>query len=258
MNRHKVSAKLPTGLSAPTAWLGALGLSCLSLACARTSEERLMAITRLLDEARSFQAETYAPRAFARAESLLAEARGELASHRERSWFRGGRGRIRQLLEESEAAASLARAEAAAAVVRARRDAGLSVRDARAALDQASEAYWRSPRGKDTRDDLLRMRADLDVLLTELTEAEQALERGDFLAADQLANAVENRAKSVTLTIRRASTYRVDEVSELSSEAPSQPPDRAAGGRPAREPSSPPGEVSWLTSRADLPRRRAG
>ena len=68
-------ARLPTGLSVSTAWLGALGLSCLSLGCARTADERVLAISRLLEEARSFQAEQYAPEAFQRAEDLLSRTR---------------------------------------------------------------------------------------------------------------------------------------------------------------------------------------
>ena len=261
------------GLSAPTAWLGALGLSCLSLACARTSEERLSAITRLVEEARSFQAAVYAPEAFARAEDLLNEARSELAAQSERSWFRSSRRRSRQLLQESEAAASLVRAEAAAAVVRARRDAGLAVTGAHAALDRASEAYWRSPRGKDTRVDLLRMRSDLDLLLGDLTKAELALEEGDFLSANRLADEVEDRAQTVAVTIHQATAYRVDEPRIDHSSAGSPPavnpteerselgaPTAGLGAQspPSRGPALPHREVSWPLSAAAQGNRRAG
>ncbi|MEM7350976.1 MAG: hypothetical protein AAF657_09240 [Acidobacteriota bacterium] len=208
MNRLAI-ARLPGGLSAPTAWLGALGLSCLSLACARTSEERVAAIGRLLEEARTFDAEDYAPQAFAKAEGLLAEARAELEVQRSKPWFRSSPRRSRELLEESEAAASLARAEAAAGVVRARREASQAVIAAHSALDRASEAYWRSPRGKDARVDLLRMRSDLDALLGDLTEAELALEHGDFLQAGRLAAAVRQRADTVGRTIHRATASRI-------------------------------------------------
>ena len=209
MHRQTV-AGLPSGLSAPTAWLGALGLSCLSLACAKTSEERVVAITRLLDEARSFHAEDYAPEALAQAEKLLAQARAELAAQQSKPWFLSSPRRSRELLHESEAAASLVRAEAAAGVVRARREAGRALTAAHAALDRASEAYWRSPRGKDARIDLLRMRSDLDHLLGDLTEAELALEQGDFLQAERLAAEVTDRAEVVGRTISRATAFRVD------------------------------------------------
>lgn len=201
-------SRAPAGLSGSTAWLGAVGLSCLSLACARTSEERTLAIARLLDEARSFQAEQYAPEAFARAERLLSRTRAELDAQRDKPWF-ASRRRTRQLLSESEAAAALVRAEAAAAVVRARQQATREVVVAHAAFDQASEAYWRSPRGKDTRADVERMRADLDALLRRLNEAEVALESGEFLLAGRLAGEVSQRAGAVAATIDRATAYRI-------------------------------------------------
>ncbi len=206
---------LPKGLSAPTAWLGALGLSCLSLACARTSEERVLAIARLLDEARSYHAEQYVPDAFARAEELLARTRAEQEAQRGRPWFLGTHRRARQLLMKAETAASMVRAEAAAAVVRARSDASQAVTGAHEALDRASEAYWRSPRGKDTWIEILKMRSDLDALLESLTEAELALEKGEFLLSLQLASEVRSEAGKVATAINRATAYRIDDPARV-------------------------------------------
>ena len=208
MLREHSATKFPRGLSVPTTWLGALGLSCLSLACSRTPDERLAAIARLLEEARAFQAEEYAPEEYARASTLLSEVYRELAARRDKPWFLNSRRRLRVLLEDSEVAASLVRAEAAAAAVQARQDAARLVAGAHAAFDQASEAYWRAPRGKDTRVEVLRMRTDLDALLGQLTEAELALERGDFLLAGRRAAAVKRRARAVAATIDLAAAFR--------------------------------------------------
>ncbi len=233
--------RLPTGLSVPASWLGAFGLSCLSLACTQTSDERVVAITRLLDEARSFQADEYAPEAFARAEELLSRARLELAAQKDKPWFLSRQRRTRQLLHESELAASLLRAEAAAAVVRARHDAARNVSGAHAALDRASEAYWRAPRGQDTRADVLRMRADLDALLGDLTEAELALEHGEFLFAGRRAADVEIRARAVARTIDRATAFRInpgvlDPPSRVIAPPPAAASERLAGAvRPGRQ-----------------------
>jgi hypothetical protein len=223
--REHSAMRFPRGLSVPTTWLGALGLSCLSLACSRTPDERLAVIARLLEEARSFQAEEYAPEEYARASALLSEVYQELAARRDKPWFLNRRRRLRALLEESEVAASLVRAEAAVAVVQARHDAARQISAAHAALDQASEAYWRAPRGKDTRAEVLRMRNDLDALLGELTEAELALERGDFLLAGRCAAAVERRAQAVAETIDRAAAFRPSGVS------PRPPAAARPGGR---------------------------
>lgn len=256
-NARRAPSRVPAGLSASTAWLGALGLSCLSLACARTSEERATAITRLLDEARSFQAERYAPEAFARAEDLLSRARCELAVQRDKPWFLNRRRKARRLLRESEAAASLVRAEATAAIVRARQEATRELIVARAALDQASEAYWRSPRGKDTRSDLERMRSDLDALLRSLNEAEVALEQGDFLISGRLAADVATRAGRVAKTIDRATAYRMGALGPRPVSAPQpratpgafDPPSTAPVARLPR-PSPPPPEAALAGRRA--------
>ncbi len=230
------------GLSVSTSWLGALGISCLSLACTRTPDERVAAIARLLDEARSFQAEEYVPEAFVRAEGLLSETRSELAARRDRPWFLSGQRRTRELLHESEIAASLLRAEVAAAVVRARHDAARRVSGAHTALDRASEAYWRTPRGRDTRADVLRMRSDLDGLLADLTEAELALERGEFLFASRRAAEVEKRAQATAKTIDRAiATFNLD-----------------VSGPPARVPAPPPGAANGRSAAAARPGRQAG
>ncbi len=250
---NRSPSKLPGGLSGPTAWLGALGLSCLSLACARTSNERLVAIAQLLDEARSFQAEQYAPEAFARAEDLLSRTRAELAAQGDRPWFLSSRRRVRELLQQSEAAASLARAEATAAVIRARQKAARELIAAHAALDLASEAYWRSPRGKDTRADLTRMRSDLDTLLRHLNEAELALEHGDFQVACRLATNVETRANAVAETIDRATAYRVGELS-----LPAVGISPGAFDPPSRAPVVPLHPANRLPPEAALAGRRAG
>ncbi|MCP3960014.1 MAG: hypothetical protein GY719_19390 [bacterium] len=234
--------RLPTGLSVSTAWLGALGLSCLSLGCARTADERVLAISRLLEEARSFQAEQYSPEAFQRAEDLLSRTRLEIETQKTRPWYMSTDRRARELLQASEAAASLVRAEAAAAAVRARKDAVQAMGEAHLAVDRASEAYWRSPRGKDTHSDLRRMRSDLDSLTSDLTEAEVALEQGDFLIAGRLATAVQDRATTVARTIDRAMAYRLgelaaDEVSPGVPESPARAPASLLGvaSRPGAE-----------------------
>lgn len=243
MLEQHTAMRLPRGLSAPTTWLGALGLSCLSLACTRSPDERVAAIARLLDEARSFRAQEYVPEAFVRAEGLLSEARSELAAQQDKPWFLSNRRRSRELIQESEVAASLVRAEAAVAVVRARHDAARNVSSAHAALDQASEAYWRAPRGKDTRADVLRMRSDLDALLGELTEAELALEQGEFRFASQQAAEVEQKARTVARIIDRASAFRA---------SPS------ALDPPSRGPTEPLRSASAPSAATARPGRRAG
>ncbi len=241
------------GLSVPTTWLGALGLSCLSLACSRTPEERVAAIGRLLEEARSFRAEEYVPEAFVRAEDLLSETRSELAVQRDKPWFLSSQRRTRELLRESEVVASLLRAEVAAAVVRARHNAARRISGAHAALDQASEAYWRAPRGKDTRADVLRMRSDLDALLRDLTEAELALEAGEFLFAGRRAADVEQRARKVARTIDRAIV-----VLESAPAARQDPMTPTALDPLIRAPAPPPPAASGRSEAAARPGRRAG
>ncbi len=254
LTRHP-AMRLPMGLSVPTTWLGALGLSCLSLACTRTPDERVAAITRLLDEAGSFRAEEYAPEAFTRARSLLSETREELAAQQHRPWSLSSRRRARELLQESEVAASLLRAEVAAAVVRARHDATRRVGGAHAALDEASEAYWRAPRGGDTRADVLRMRADLDALLGDLTEAELALESGEFLFASHRAAEVEQRARRVAKTIDRANAT-VGPDAAVGPLPPEITPD--ALDPPARGPAPPPRAANGRSGVTAQPDRRAG
>ena len=251
--KRSMVASLPTGLSVPTAWLGALGLSCLSLACARTIDERMVAVSRLLDEARSFQAEQYAPEAFQRAEDLLLQARSELESQQAKPWFLSTERRARELLQASEAAASLVRAEAAAAAVRARKETVRAMSGAHLALDRASEAYWRTPRGEDTRIDLRQMRADLDTLVGDLTEAEVALEQGEFLLAGRMAAEVESRASSVAALIERATAYRLAEPAGGASSL-----NRGAPDSPARAPGPPLPGASRPASKTARYGRRAG
>lgn len=257
--------KFPRGLSVPTTWLGALGLSCLSLACTRTPDERMTAIARLLEEARSFQAAHYVPSELARAEGLLSEVRGELAAQRGKPWFLSHRRRVRELLHDAEVAASLVHAEAAAAVVRARQEAARRVSGAHAALDQASEAYWRAPRGRDTRADVLRMRSDLDQLLKQLTAAELALEQGDFLLAERRAAGVEERARKVERTIDRATSWSSKvlgpDAPDAPPRAPARPQDKISPGvpdPPSRAPAPPPPVASPRPETAVPPGRRAG
>lgn len=211
MQRHAI-LRLPRGLSAPTVWLGAFGLSCLSLACARTVDERLAAVSELLTEARGLAAAEYAPEALSAAEELLAKTRAELELQDARPWPLGSQRRARRLLEESEVAASRVRAETIAAIVRARQDAVRAMALANDAFDRASEAYWRSPRGPDTQLELLRMRRDLDQLRSTLTEAELALENGRYPAVARLAGRIESEALAVARDIERSTAYQLASV----------------------------------------------
>ncbi len=160
-----------------------------------------------LAESRALQAELYAPESFAQAAQLVTAARSEMAQQRATTALLRRYGEARRLLEASEAAIETTRAEASAAVLEARRSATASLAEAHGAVDRVAQAFWRSPRGKDTRSDLLRMQADLSALRSALTEAEVAQEQGDYLSARARAEHVAREALLVERTIERAMAH---------------------------------------------------
>ncbi|MCP4663908.1 MAG: hypothetical protein GY856_51650 [bacterium] len=188
--------------------LAALWLCGLILACGTVPDERLVAATRLLDEARSLQAENYVPDALRRAEELLAQAEAELAAQKDRIAFLRTYHKARKLLDEAQAAARWVRMEAAAASVEARQAAHRAVAEARLAFERAGKAFRGAPRGKDTLIDLERMAADLAALREALTEAEVRLAEGDFLAARKQGKDVSREAQLVAYTIEQAMKHR--------------------------------------------------
>ncbi len=188
--------------------LAVFWLCFLSLACGTVPDERLGVATRLLDEARGLQAESYVPDALRRAEELLAQAEAELAVQKERIAFLRNYHKARNLLDEAQAAARWVRMEAAAASVEAREEAHRAVAEARIAFERADRAFRGAPRGKDTLPDLERMASDLAALREALLEAEVRLAEGDFLAARKQGKDVSREAQLVAYTIERAMKYR--------------------------------------------------
>jgi chromosome segregation ATPase len=76
--------------------------------------------------------------------------------------------------------------------------------EAQAALTEATDLLAKAPKGKGTAKDLEALKADLDGAQTAFPEIQAALDAGDFIAAQDKAKSVKEKAAAIAEQIKQA------------------------------------------------------
>lgn len=182
----------------------ALGLTFSLSGCAQAPQQDIDSAKAVIEEARTAQADKYAPESFQQAEDALQSAMAEIeAQNGKFAMFRSYE-RATELLAQAKETGTKAKADGEAKRSEARQAAEALIKEAEIALDAAKTSLTTAPRGKGTRADIEAMKAEIETLSSTLTEAHQAFDSGDFLSAKAKADSVKAQAGQISSDIQQA------------------------------------------------------
>ena len=184
----------------------ALGLASMAAACSEPPRTEIDAVKATLEEAATAGAREYAVESFKAAEDARAALDAELGAQ-EGKWFPSYT-RAAELAAAAKTAADKAVGDATAGKEKAKADATAAIEQARAVLAEAQVLLDKAPRGKGTAADREAMKTDLQTAGTTISEAEAALDGGNFHQALAKAEAAQSAATAVKTAVEAALAAR--------------------------------------------------
>jgi hypothetical protein len=163
--------------------------------CADPPQQLMDEAKSALDAAKNAEADRYVPDLYNAAKKMLDDALA-LVEEEKGGWFSSYDEAISQLNAAKEAAAKATEAVAAkkeelkAAVEK-------MLQDIPAAVEKAKSQWKKAPRGKGTREALQMIKNDIEKTEASVSEVNTALESGDFLTAQQKAQAIMKKLQSL-------------------------------------------------------------
>lgn len=106
-------------------------------------------------------------------------------------------GPAKEMLAKVVADADAVKAMIPGRIEAAKNEAQAALDAAKAACDEAAALLAKAPKGKGTKADIEAMKADLDGLMTQMTEAQNAFQAEDYFGARDKANAITDKANAV-------------------------------------------------------------
>jgi hypothetical protein len=181
-----------------------LATTLLVTACAKAPESELTAAQSALDQARTAEAEKYAPDTWRAANDSLAAANAEIQAQNSKFALFRKYDRAKNLIAASQSSATQAQADAGVNKQAARTAADEALTMATAAVDSAKTALDSAPMGKDNRADVEAMKADLAGAETNLEQVRQAIAQEDYLGAKAQADAIRDKAMTIVNDVQGA------------------------------------------------------
>lgn len=179
---------------------GALALT----GCATEPVEDIQAAESALEDARTAEAQAYAPDAWEAANDARARLDAELQAQKDRFGLLRSYDNAKNLAAEVKQAAQSASETAMQAKQQARDEATTLMAQAREEYARAQQALDRAPKGKGTQADLAALRADTSGIEPTLAEMQQAFDAQDYLTAKARATAAIEASQRVIQQIEGA------------------------------------------------------
>lgn len=182
---------------------GAASLVLILAACAQAPNEKVAAAEKAVEEARAAGAPAYAPEDYQKLESMLANAKKEIAEQNAKFALTRDYEKAEQLLASAQGegpkvaeTATKKKEEAKVAALDAQKAAQESVKKTQALVAKA-------PVGKD-RAAVEAIKADAQGLASSLAEVQSALDGGDYLSAQVKAKSIQEKSEAVSKEVESA------------------------------------------------------
>jgi len=179
-----------------------------ALACAQAPTADIDAAQKALDDAGRAQASDYASEAWTAAKDAEAKLQTELEAQKQKWTPLRSYQTTKELAQLTKREAERASQEAVAAKERTKGEASDLLAQAREAHQNLQASLATAPRGKGTEADLASMKSDSATVESQLTEAQQLIDSGDYLAAKTKAQAALDTTKQIQAEIDEAKTRR--------------------------------------------------
>ncbi|MBM4132636.1 MAG: hypothetical protein FJ245_02610 [Nitrospira sp.] len=183
--------------------LGLAPLFLLTVACAKAPTDKLTAAEQAVNDARTAGAPAYLAEDFAKLESLVANAKKEIAEEEGKFAFLRDYEKAEQLLASAKADAAKVVIEAAKKKEEAKVAAVLAQQEAQASVKTTQALVAKAPVGKD-RAAVEAIKADAEGLAASLAEVQAAMDAEDYLTAQTKAKAIQDKSQAVAKEIQGA------------------------------------------------------
>ena len=180
------------------------GVALLSVACSKEPTEALNAATSALAAAKTAEAADYAPAALAAAETASAALQAEVKAQGEKFALTRSYAKAAELALAAKTAADAAAAQAVTGKEQMKTEATTLVAGVRSAVEAATAALAKAPKGKGTAADLEAMKSDVAGVEATLGDLDAALAGGQYKDAKVKAEAAKATLDKVVADVQAA------------------------------------------------------
>ncbi len=182
--------------------LASLALVASLTACAKAPTEEVNATKASLDAAVADGAQQYTPEDYKAVADQLAAANAEIKVQEEK--FFKNFDKAKQILAKAKADADALKGKVAARKEELKKACIATMEQANAALAQAKELLAKAPKGKGSKAEIEAMATDLAGVEAMIPEVQPMLDKGDFIGANEKANAILARINAVISEVNAA------------------------------------------------------
>jgi hypothetical protein len=188
--------------------LAALLLLAFVAGCSKAPEAEMQQAQAAIDAARTAEAEAYAPASFRTATDTLNAAAAEKTAQDGKFVLFRSYGKSKDMYVRATALSQKAAQDAATEKERVKQEVMGLMTQAKAAIDSATTALEKAPKGKDTKAELELIKNDLSALTPAYTDAEADFNAGKYLTAQTKIEGVMQKAKSISDEIAAAAAKK--------------------------------------------------
>jgi len=172
--------------------------------CAKVPQETVDAAKAAVEAAKAAEADRYLADQFNAAQDSLNAAMAEIETQNSKFALTRNYDRAKAQLESAISAANAAKDGVAAKKEEVRAEAATLLTSAQAAVEETKKLMAKAPRGKEGREVLEQMQTELSGVEAAWTEANNALNSGDFIGARDKAKAALDKATSLGQELQEA------------------------------------------------------
>ena len=182
--------------------LASLALVASLTACAKAPTEEVNATKASLDAAVAEGAEQYTPEDYKMVADQLAAANAEIKVQEEK--FFKNFDKAKQMLAKAKADAEALKGKVAARKEELKQAAIATMAQATTALEEAKALLAKAPKGKGSKAEIEAMMTDLAGVEAMIPEVQPMIDGGDFIGANEKANAILARINAVISEVNAA------------------------------------------------------
>lgn len=188
--------------------LAALILLAFIAGCSKAPEAEMQAANQAIDACKTAEAEAYAPAAYRTAMDTLNAANAAKTEQDGKFALFRSYGKSKDMFIKAKDLATAAAAQAETEKEKVKQEVVGLMAGAKAAIDTATAALAKAPKGKDTKAELELIKNDLTALTPAYTDAEADFNAGKYLSARTKIQGVIQKAKSITDEIAAAAAKK--------------------------------------------------
>lgn len=184
--------------------VGLISALALLSGCAKAPQESIDAAKAAVEAAKEAEADRYLADQFNAAQDSLNAAMTEIEAQNSKFALTRNYDHAKALLESTVAAANAAKDGVAAKKEEIKAEAQSLMAQAQTAVDETKNLLAKAPKGKEGKEVLEQMQAELSGAETALTEATSAMDSGDYIGARDKVKAALDKANSLNQELEDA------------------------------------------------------